>query len=202
MTWPLKDDFPDGGVVCNVPAEWYNTVAKIFNTITGRNISISKSADPSLSDPWTIELNTDEEGNDFLPPHGAGTDGYVLMSNGTDDASWEHLLTKVLFDALGVGAGDATKAIVVNAAETSFELGTGLPSGTQGDMLWYDTAWTTIGAGSSGQILQSNGAASAPTWVAATAIGGLPSSSGKSQYMVLQLDADSGSATWDWVRAH
>jgi hypothetical protein len=42
---------------------------------------------------------------------------------------------------------------------------TGLPSGTQGDILYYNgTSWVVLAAGTSGRFLRTNGAAANPSW--------------------------------------
>jgi hypothetical protein len=60
--------------------------------------------------------------------------------------------------------------------------GTGFASYTVGDIIYASgtTAFTKLAASTSGYILQTNGAASAPTWVANTGI-----STGKSIAMAL-----------------
>jgi hypothetical protein len=44
MTWPLKHDYPRGGPIANLSAEWFNTVALILNEIQGVGCHVEKSA--------------------------------------------------------------------------------------------------------------------------------------------------------------
>jgi hypothetical protein len=89
----------------------------------------------------------------------AGSDGYVLRRSGT---------------ALGFGQV-ATAGIADNAVD-----GTkiNLTGNVTGDIMYYDgTDWVRLPAGTSGKVLQTNGAGNAPTWTdptsAVTASNGL-----------------------------
>jgi hypothetical protein len=98
----------------------------------------------------------------------------------------------------GYGAG---KALVVNSGGNGLEFTAvgGLPASPQaGDLVYYNgSAWVRLAKPAADKYLK-NTSAGALSWEDA---GGLPATTGKSNRMVLQLDA-SLNPVWDWVRAH
>ncbi len=100
-------------------------------------------------------------------------------------------IIKVTGTAAGVGA--ATNDIVCKMGAVDFKPSTPdiISSAARGDILYRNAAvWTRLPAGTSGQVLQTNGAGADPSWV--TASGGLP---------VLEQHTASSSASLDFTIA-
>jgi hypothetical protein len=92
-------------------------------------------------------------------------------------------VTTITFSTTGLTPSTATSgAVTVAGTLIAANGGTGFASYTVGDIIYASgtTAFTKLAASTSGYILQTNGAASAPTWVANTGI-----STGKSIAMAL-----------------
>jgi len=201
MTWPIREDFPEGAPISAITADWLNTVAAVLNHIAGQNIQIVKTSEPSESAPWLI-VNTPNEDipSEALPPHDSATDKYVLVSTGDTAPIWKDVL-----DAIGDALGGATPWSVLQLDGSGAAAIAGVvmpdPSTLQsGDVLYHDgTKLVRLPKGSDDQVLTLK--SGVPSWEDETGGSGLPSASGKSKYMVLQLTANGGPADWDYVRA-
>ena len=86
----------------------------------------------------------------------AATSGNILVANGTQFKS-----VSVSGDiTLGSDGAASIAPNSVNGSDIA------LGSDTKGDIMYYDgTNWVRLPAGTSGQVLQTNGSGSAPTWV-------------------------------------
>ena len=138
-----------------------------------------------------------------------GEDGQVLQS----DSGLPKWAGNTLYDGWNKGdiiywAGSVWQILPIGTDGQRLKVNTDipwwadpeLPSGTTGDVLYYNgTNWVVLNAGTTGDVLTMEGGTGLPVWDDAPS--SLPSSSGKSQYMVLQLDA-SLNAGWNWVKAH
>ena len=92
-------------------------------------------------------------------------------------------VTTITFGTTGLTPSSATSgAVTVAGTLVAANGGTGFASYTVGDIIYASssTAFTKLAASTSGYILQTNGASTAPTWVANTGI-----STGKSIAMAL-----------------
>lgn len=92
-------------------------------------------------------------------------------------------VTTITFGSIGLTPSTATSgAVTVAGTLVAANGGTGFASYTVGDIIYASssTAFTKLAASTSGYILQTNGASTAPTWVANTGI-----STGKSIAMAL-----------------
>lgn len=92
-------------------------------------------------------------------------------------------VTTITFNSTGLTPNSATSgAVTVGGTLVAANGGTGFASYTVGDIIYASssTAFTKLAASTSGYILQTNGASTAPTWVANTGI-----STGKSIAMAL-----------------
>jgi hypothetical protein len=82
-------------------------------------------------------------------------------------------VTTITFGTTGLTPSSATSgAVTVAGTLVAANGGTGFASYTVGDIIYASgtTAFTKLAASTSGYVLQTNGAASAPTWVANTGI--------------------------------
>lgn len=86
MAWPLQEDFNDGPI-SQVPKDWFETVAKILNHLTGVNCEVQKTALPGLLNPWKINISAG--GDTSLAVKYLDTDGSVSDSMPRTDAIWD-----------------------------------------------------------------------------------------------------------------
>ena len=122
-----------------------------------------------------LALNTTDEKLYFKNAAGAVK---LLASNAVTTP-----VTTITFGSTGLTPSTATSgAVAVAGTLIAANGGTGYASYTVGDIIYASssTAFTKLSASTSGYILQTNGASTAPTWVANTGI-----STGKSIAMAL-----------------
>ena len=160
MTWPLKDKFNPGGPISQVPLEWFQDVARILNHLGGVNCRIEKTAVPSEGNPWQIIV--EQAGLEGLPLHSAGTDGYVLTSNGTAAPTWQEIPDMLLPDQ----TGHTGHFLTTDGADASWAEVPGLADGTATGQIivWNHTAgeWQVLSIGTAGQVL--NVSSGSPAW--------------------------------------
>lgn len=66
MSFPLKEDFKEGGPVNQYDADWHNTVSKILNYLSGNGINIVKTPVPGQGSPWKLIVDIASAFNGFL----------------------------------------------------------------------------------------------------------------------------------------
>jgi hypothetical protein len=54
--WPLREDFKPGAPLSQIEADWLNMVARILNHLRVVGGKLSKTANPTETTPWTIEV--------------------------------------------------------------------------------------------------------------------------------------------------
>jgi len=152
MTWPLQEKFAPGGPITQIPLEWFETVSAILNNIGGVNCLIEKTAAPSEANPWQVIVNLPSLELETIPPHDASTDGFALVSNGTDSPTWQELAS-----VLPAQSGHDGKFLTTNGTAASWEAIKQLGNGSaEGQLLvWNNTAgeWQLRGVGAEGTVL-------------------------------------------------
>lgn len=123
-----------------------------INSLTGASQALSTGA--SGTDFAIVSSGTTHTFN--LPIASATNTGKLSNTdwgifNGKQDLLVSTVNIKTINGSSILGSGDLTIS--------------GLPSGTQGDILYYNgTAWVVLPAGTSGQFLRTSGAAANPVW--------------------------------------
>lgn len=96
---------------------------------------------------------------------GAGTSGHYLKTNGAGaNPAWAAV-------AAGDVTADDTSTTVQNIVAYNSTGGKNITelTGTQGDILYHNgTSWVKLAAGTSGQVLQTNGTGANPSWASAS----------------------------------
>lgn len=87
MSWPLRDDFRSGAPIAQVPAEWFNTVAKILNYLEGAGCKIYKTATPDKGSPWRISVPASGGGSAALSDEAPLQDGEGGDSGESEEAA-------------------------------------------------------------------------------------------------------------------
>ncbi len=77
----LRDDFSAGSPITQVPASWFNAVAKFVNgLVPGRGINITRGAETTV-----VEMSSDDE----IPSSSVGTPTDHTDANADDDSLGE-----------------------------------------------------------------------------------------------------------------
>ncbi|MBT7955108.1 MAG: hypothetical protein HN731_07950 [Rhodospirillaceae bacterium] len=102
-------------------------------------------------------------------------DGVTTLALATDDWQWIRSdateWKTVTSNSTDIADGSVTTAKIANNAVDGTKIAMG--SDAQGDVLYYNgTDYVRLGAGTSGQVLQTNGSAANPSWVDAASGGG------------------------------
>ena len=114
-------------------------------------------------------LKTSTGAAEFTLPATDGTAGQVWQTDGSGQLSLANYTGPIATDAITatqIAANAVTTTEIIDNAVTGAKIAMG--SDVQGDVLYYNgTDYVRLGAGTSGQHLQTGGAGANPSWVAA-----------------------------------
>ena len=154
------------------------TTNSLTITLNGTNTSFNGSVAKTLT---------------LYAPTSAGTDGYLLQSNGSGEPSWK-------------AVADSSSASALTSSSTAIptvrDIYNGLPYINGSHSYTRSTyIYAPISVGTLGQILQSNGSG-APIWVDASSIGGGGSSGTTSASLTISLNGSSSSFNGSTARSY
>ena len=146
-------------------------------------VSLVGNATGSLANATGITLGSTLAFSGSALQTGAGTGDITWSANSfvttlatvnANTGAWGSAtqVAQITLDGKGRATAAANVTIALNAAQSTAALDTLTSCTTQGDLLYRNaTTWVCLTPGSSGQVLQSGGAAANPSWLTVTGTG-------------------------------
>jgi hypothetical protein len=191
LSVPTKDDIYDKIETITAATATNSTILVNGSAVTAPNLQDGSTATFTTSGVTNINVNPTNISNAQISASAAisrskissGTANHIVINDGAGNMSSEALLGGIRFPAL---SGDVTtpgaslSTTIANNAITTAKIAANSVDGTkialgsdaQGDVMFYNgTDWARLGAGTSGQVLATQGAAANPHWVNQSASG-------------------------------